>query len=190
MSHYKNYLPGTGAIVVILSALLMHCHSKKEDADRFNENVPSTSQVSTFDSLKFIIVDNKKLLEATAKAAKLNDWQRLSVTNTISQVTTKDFASITGGLTNDGINDYLHGLDAMIETLTAPYTLRGFDLKDSTRRDRITSFLQLKIELDSLSAPVPKQEDLVTNIGKTTALLHKMDSLFKADTVLLDIFGH
>ncbi|HEY9047223.1 MAG TPA: hypothetical protein VIN08_15060 [Ohtaekwangia sp.] len=186
----KKYITAGTSILLVVVLAFAQCKSKKEETV-VQEKSPSARQQARFDSLKFVTVKNEKLLTVTVRSSpKITGLQRLDITNAINQVVNSDLATITNGLNRDAIDNYLNDVNGLLQQLMAPYILRGLDLSaDSVTRNHIINFLELKLKYDSLLSSKATENTVVNRLENTTALLHKLDSIFKKDEVLRDLFG-
>jgi len=186
----KKYITAGTSILLVAVLAFAQCKSKKAETV-VQEKSPSVRQQARFDSLKFVTVKNEKLLTVTVRSSpKITGLQRLDITNAINQVVNSDLATITNGLNRDAIDNYLNDVNGLLQQLMAPYILRGLDLSaDSVTRNHIINFLELKLKYDSLLSSKATENTVVNRLENTTALLHKLDSIFKKDEVLRDLFG-
>jgi hypothetical protein len=182
----KKHALLTGAFFTILVLLFTQCHRAKP-ALQVEDKSPSAQQLARFDSLKSTIVKNRKLMELTLHAAKsITDLQRLGTRNIINQVATQDLDSIarTQFMHHDDIDRYLTQVSDIIEIIMAPYLIRGLDLNaDGVTRERITNYLALKFECDSLLRIASSEPDVVKRLEQVTKALHRLN----ADTTMREL---
>lgn len=184
----KNHALLTGAFFTLLILLFTQCHRAKP-ALQAEDKSPSAQQLARFDSLKSTIVKNRKLMELTLRAAKsITDLQRLGTRNIINQVATQDLDSIarTQFMHHDDIDRYLTHVSDNIEIIMAPYLLRGLDLNaDGVARERLTKYLALQFECDSLLRIAGAEPDVVKRLDQVTKALHRLNS----DTTIRELLN-
>jgi len=182
----KNHALLTGAFFTVLFLLFTQCHRAKPDP-QVEDKSPSAQQLARFDSLKSTIVKNRKLMELTLRAAKsISDLQRRGTRNLINEVATLDLDSIarTQSMHHDDIDRYLTLVSDNIEIIMAPYLLRGLNLNaDSVARERLTKYLALQFECDSLLRIASSEPDVVKRLDQITKALHR----FNADTTIKEL---
>lgn len=191
MSTRTKFSASIGIFVIAVSLLLPQCNSRKEAPNSQKDKVPSARQQVRFDSLKSIIVRNKRLIIASIRLSRLNELQRMSVTNDINQAATNRLDSIARTMHHDAVDIYLNRLSDYVGGIMGPYLLRGLDLSaDSTKFERISELLELQLSYDSLLSTDHSERETPGRLQKVTEILHKMNLIHQADTSLRTSVAH
>lgn len=183
----KRYLSAVITIFIVASLLLIRCQSKKEASA--GPESSSGAQEVRFDSLRSIIVKNKKLITASLRLHVASASQRREAMEDIDRIANNDFTTVTSGMPHSSVDDYLRELSDITDQIFAPYLLRGLDPSvDTVTLDHVGELLYFQVALDSLLALEGKEDALSERLKMMEQLLHKTDSIRSMDTTLQRVF--